>query len=126
MTRLYLLLAGGIAAGLGLAILLFPVAFYSGYGIVVSGADLLNELRAPGLALALAGGFMLIGAFRPSLAQSATMLATALYLAYGLSRILGMAIDGLPGTGLLIAAATELALGLIGLAILLRSRASAA
>jgi hypothetical protein len=123
MTRIYLIVAGLVAGALGTMILLSPVAFYAGYGLLVDGqVDLLNELRSHGLGLLAAGLFIASAAFLSQLVTSATFLATALYLSYGTSRIVAMALDGLPSSGLQLAAGIEIVLGLVGLALLLRQR----
>ena len=123
MTRTYLVLAGLIGAALGTMILLAPVAFYAGYGLALAGqVDLLNELRSHGLSLVAAGLFIASGAFLPRLAPTATIVATALYLSYGLSRLVAVVFDGVPSPGLLLAGAAEIAIGLIGLALLFFSR----
>lgn len=126
MTRAYLLLAGLIAAGLGTMILFAPVAFYAGYGIEPGGqVNLLNELRSHGLSILGAGLFIASGLFLPRLAPAATVVATAFYLSYGLSRLVALALDGMPSSGLLLVAGLELAIGLAGLALVLRARTRA-
>ncbi|KFC72443.1 hypothetical protein FF80_00198 [Devosia sp. LC5] len=121
----YLMLAGLIGAGLGTMILFAPVPFYAGYDIDPGGqVNLLNELRSHGLSLLGAGIFIASGAFLSRLASAATIVATGLYLGYGVSRLVAIALDGLPSWGLLGAGAVELALGLAGLGLLLRSRAA--
>jgi len=123
MIRLYLLIAGVIAAGLGAMILLAPVVFYAGYGIDPAGqVNLLNELRSHGLSLLAAGLFIGFGAFRPRLAYAALIISTVLYLAYGLSRLVAIAMDGLPSSSLLLTGGFEIVMGLAGLALILRTR----
>ena len=52
----YLLLAGVVAALTGLGMIALPGAFYGSYGIdPAASIDLANELRSPGLWLALIG-----------------------------------------------------------------------
>ena len=123
MTRAYLVLAGLIGAALGTMILFAPVPFYASYGMDLAGqVNLLNELRAHGLGLLGAGLFIASGAFVPRLVPAATIVAVALYLSYGLSRLLAVLLDGMPSSSLLLAAGVEIALGLVGLVLLLRSR----
>lgn len=125
MTRAYLIVGGLIGAALGTMILFAPLAFYASYGLELAGqVDLLNELRSHGLSLLAAGAFIAAGAFLPALRQPATIVATVLYLSYGLSRLIAMAFDGLPNSGLMLAAGVEIAMGLFGLALLLRARRS--
>ena len=123
MMRAYFILAGLVGAALGTMILFAPVAFYAGYDIAPAGqVNLLNELRSHGLSLLGAGLFIAAGAFLPRLARPAAILAPALYLSYGLSRLVAMALDGIPAPSLMLAAALEIAIGLAGLALLPRAR----
>lgn len=123
MIRTYLLIGGVIATGLGAMILLAPVAFYAGYGIDPAGqVNLLNELRSHGLSLLGAGLFIGFGAFRSRLTYAALIVSTVLYLAYGLSRLVAIAMDGLPSSSLLLTGGFEIVMGLAGLALILRSR----
>jgi hypothetical protein len=123
LVRAYLLLGGIVAVGLGAMILFAPVSFYAGYGLDLGGqVDLLNELRSHGLGLLGAGLFIASGAFAQRLAQSGLLIATALYLSYGLAHLVAMALDGLPASSLILVCAVEIVFGLIGLVLVLRSR----
>ena len=125
--RLLLGLSGLMALWIGAAILIDPTAFHAGNGITL-GADpsLLSEVRAPGGALLVLGGLMLAGAFVRALTFASTAVAAAVYLAYGLSRLLAMALDGMPATGLVGATAIELATGTLCLLFLPRAFRSTA
>lgn len=118
-----LLIAGGTATALGTMILFMPHAFYAGYQID-PGTDpnLLNEMKSPTLALIGAGLFILSGIIVPRLTRPAIITATALYLSYGLSRLISTALDGPPSPALLTATATELLIGLVCLFALWRYR----
>ncbi|MEN8178294.1 MAG: DUF4345 domain-containing protein [Pseudomonadota bacterium] len=119
-----LLVSGLIAAGIGGAILVVPEAFYASYGIDLGGnVSLLNEIRAPGGALLAAGILIISGSFVASLTFTALVVASLLYLSYGLSRILSFVIDGMPAEGLVQAAALELVVGMFCVFALLRNRA---
>ncbi|MCR9136650.1 MAG: DUF4345 domain-containing protein [Alphaproteobacteria bacterium] len=115
-----LVVAGLIAIVVGAGILFAPQAFHASAGIDLrDDVRLLNEMRAPGGAILVCGLFVIAGAFRARLAFPATMLAFVLYTAFGLSRLVGMAIDGLPGPALVQITILELAVGLVcGLALL--------
>ena len=122
-TRGLLLASGLIAAGITAMILFAPNAFYGSYGIEIgANVSLANELRAPAGLLLLAGLLMLTGVFRQEFAILSLATATAVYLSYGLSRILSMAIDGVPHSGLVTAAVIEIAIGGICLVDLIRYR----
>ena len=115
MGRVNFLLALGavIAAGLSLAILLAPAAFYAGYGIAVgSDVALLNELKAPAGAILLAAVVMATALARPDWWDRALLVGTLLYLGFGVGRLAALATDGLPPVSLLAVMAAELLLGL--------------
>jgi len=115
-------LSGLVAAGIGAALLFEPVAFEASAGIALpDDPNLTSELRAPGAALLGAGAFMLLGAFVRRFTRPALWLATGLYLAYGVGRLVGFAIDGLPGPTLAVVAAVELTIGLACLAATARA-----
>ena len=64
----YPLLAGVVAALTGLGMIALPGAFYGSYGIdPAASIDLANELRSPGLWLALIGFIIARGALRPDM-----------------------------------------------------------
>ena len=91
-----------------------PVAFYATYGIEFgSNISLLNEIRTPGGVLLASGMLITSGVFVPKLTFTSTVVSILLYLSYGLSRILSMAIDGVPVEGLVQAAVLEIAIGLV-------------
>jgi len=118
-----LIISGLIASGIGVAILFYPVAFYATYGIDIGGnVSLLNEIRAPGGALLASGILIISGAFVDKLAFTATVVSTLLYLSYGLSRMMSIAIDGMPVEGLVQAAALEIVTGLACIFALVKYR----
>ncbi len=120
--RVLLLVSGLIAVGIGASLLFAPVAFHAGYGTDLgSDANLLSEIRAPGGALLVLGVLMLVGAFDASFHRTALVLGAAVYLSYGLTRLVSVALDGMPGEGLLLAIGIELALGGACLAARLRA-----
>jgi len=108
-----LIISGLMASVIGAAILFTPVAFYATYGIAVAGNfSLLNEIRAPGGALLVSGLLIISGAFVDKLTFTAVVVSTLLYLSYGLSRVMSIAIDGMPVDGLVHAAVLEIVTGL--------------
>lgn len=122
-TRLVLLPSALIAIAIAATILLAPEAFYAGCGIEIGGdATLANELKAPAGALLVAGLLMLAGVFRTRFAIISLTTATVVYLSYGLSRLLSIAVDGLPHSGMISAAGIELVVGAVCLAALLSAR----
>ena len=110
--RAVLILAGLVGILVGLGGLFLPVAFQATGGVVLDGSvNLLNEMRASGGAVLACGLVVFAGAFVRSLAFTASLLATVLYLAYGLSRVFSMAVDGVPDATLVAIAASELIIG---------------
>ena len=114
VTRGLLLASGLLATAIATAILFTPDAFYSGYGIEIgSNVSLANEMKAPMGMLLLAGLFILAGAFKRELAVRSLSIATITFLTFGLSRVISIAIDGVPHSGLVSAAVLEIAIGVI-------------
>ena len=108
-----LIISGLIASAIGAAILFSPVTFYAAYSIELGrDVSLLNEIRAPGSALLASGVLIISGAFVDKLAFTAAVISSLLFLSYGLSRVMSIAIDGMPVEGLVQAAALEIVIGL--------------
>jgi len=119
-TKALLTASGLIAAGIALAILFAPGHFYASYGIDVAGnTNLANELKAPMGILLAAGLFMFVGVVKARFVVPSLAVAALIYLSYGLSRFASMAIDGVPHSGLVAAAAIELVIGALCLAELM-------
>jgi len=122
-TRLVLFLSALIAVAIAATILVAPDAFYAGYGIEVgANATLANELKAPAGALLVAGLLMFAGAFRAKFAIVSLTTATIVYLSYGAARVLSIAVDGMPHSGMVSAAAIEIVIGAVCLVTLLNAR----
>ena len=126
MTRGLLLASGLLATAIAATILAAPDSFYAGYGFDVgSNASLVNELKAPAGTLLVAGLLMLVGVARPGHAVMSLAVAAVIYLSYGLSRLLSIAVDGFPHNALVNAALLELAVGVVCLLGLVRLRMNA-
>ena len=107
-----LVLSGVVALAVGAALVLAPESFHASNGIELGDdASLMSEVRAPGGALFAFGALMLWGAFARSLTLAATALGAALYLSYGVARLVSIALDGMPAPGLVGALTIEFALG---------------
>jgi len=118
-----LIISGLIASGIGAAILFAPAAFYTTYGIELGrNVSLLNELKASGGALLASGILITSGAFVDKLTFTAAVVSTLLYLPYGLSRVMSIAIDGMPVEGLVQAAVLEIVIGLACIFALVKYR----
>lgn len=116
--RITLFIAGLVALYVGAGLLFAPVAFEATSGIQL-GSDpaLLSEVRAPGGVVLVAGLFMWLGVARGRFTGPATLVASGLYLAYGLSRLVGFVLDGSPGDMLVAVTGIELVLG-VALAVI--------
>ncbi|MDF1702524.1 MAG: DUF4345 domain-containing protein [Planctomycetota bacterium] len=120
--RVLLVLSGLMAVVIGASILVAPGAFHASYGTELgSDANLLSEIRAPGGALMVLGLLMGLGAFVPRLTYASTVIAAAVYLAYGASRLVSIGLDGMPVDALLGATAIEFVVGSACLVALVRA-----
>ena len=126
-TPIFLFISGLLLLGIGSAILLVPHTFYASNGIALGDdASLLSEIRAPGGLLAASAVLILIGTFRRQLRSQAMILTILIYGSFGLARLLGLALDGIPSRGLVGSTAIELIVAAIGLLILCRPGAISA
>lgn len=113
-TRATLIIGGLVATGVGAAILADPVAFYSSNGIQLEmNASLLSEVRASAGALLALGGLIGAGAFWRRLTLPSLLVSAVLYTAYGLARLVGFGLDGLPSDSLVYSTLIELVLGVV-------------
>lgn len=114
--KLLLVVAGIICVTVGIGQLFFPVTFEASSGVVLDGnISLLSEMRGAGGTLLGAGIIMLAGAFRASLRRLSLMVTVLISLGYGLARIYGMLVDGMPHQVLVGVAVGELMIGLFAL-----------
>ena len=121
--KLVLLISGTIAIGIAATILFAHDSFYAAYGIELAGnTNLTNELKAPAGTLLVAGLFMFTGMLRTEWNTAALFVAAAVYLSYGLSRFMSIAVDGTPHEGLVGAAFFEIAVGAACLIALIPGR----
>lgn len=118
--RLVLITSGLLAIGIASTISASPNAVYAAYGIeLANNTSLINELKAPAGVLFFAGLIMIAGAFRVELSFAALVTAASIYLAYGSSRLLSIAVDGVPHGALVSAAAFEIIIGVVCTFVLL-------
>ena len=121
--KLTLGIAGLAALCIGLAITAAPASFYAIYGVILGNdPNLLSELRAPGANLAALGMIILAGAFRQGMQRLAAFLGATVFLSYAFGRIVSMALDGMPSSGLIQATLIELVIGGLCAALLWRGR----
>lgn len=112
--RLVLGISGLAAVAIGLAITLDPQAFYAGYGIVLAPQpNLMSELRAPAVNLAVLGLIILSGALYRKMTRAAALLGTTVFLAFAVGRVVSLVLDGRPSDSILAALVIEVALALL-------------
>ena len=125
-TRTFLFISGLLLLAIGGGLLLAPHAFHASNGIELgSDPSLLSEVRAPGGLLLASAVLILLGTFRPALRSMAIFQTVLVYGSFGVARLVGMAMDGLPSSGIVGAAVIELVIAALGLAILKGSRKTA-
>ncbi len=121
-----LVICGLILLVIGLSITLSPVTFYASSGITLGNdPSLINELRAPAGMLMVSGVILLLGVIIVSLRSYAWLLSTLVYLPYGFARVIGFTAAGVPNESIVLAAVIEIVLGLVSLAMFLKSKKQA-
>lgn len=111
-----ILSSGAVLLTIGVSIMLSPVHFFAANGIVLThNASLLNEIRAPAGLLITSGFIILTSLIIKPLRAYGWFISSLVYLSYGSSRLLSLALDGIPHHNIIYAAVIELALGLISL-----------
>ena len=96
--------------------LLDPIGFYTFSGLVLpDDAGQLSEVRGTGGIMMAAGIIVALAAYFHAWAHTAVVLAAVVFLSLGLARLLGIALDGSPGAGVVMGMVIELASG--GLAL---------
>ena len=110
--KIVLIISGLTAVVFGAALLFFPAALHASYNIAYAPEpSLMSELRAPGGALFAMGFVILAGLLRPAIAGVSLLVGAAVFLPWGGARILSIALDGWPDTGLVAAIVIELTIG---------------
>ncbi|MEM9740779.1 MAG: DUF4345 domain-containing protein [Pseudomonadota bacterium] len=126
MTRILLAGSGALLGVIGGAMLANTKAFLKTSGVEISAdPSLLSELKAPSLILMIAAAVMLLGSARARFANLGLTFGGVVYGSYGLARLVGIAMEGLPSGSLIIATAIELVLGGLLLGHRIYSEASA-
>ena len=93
-----------------------PIGFYTFSGLELSDdAGLFSEVRGAGGIIMACGLVVGLGAFRHAWSRISVVLAAVVFLSLGLARLLGIALDGSPGSEVIQGMAIELVLG--GLAL---------
>ncbi|MEO1576547.1 MAG: DUF4345 domain-containing protein [Pseudomonadota bacterium] len=120
VTRVVLGLAGALLLYIGSAILIDPVSFAAGNGIALpESASLMSEVRAPAGLLVASAVLIIVSALRARRMTLALALSALVYGSYGLSRVVGILLDGFPSTPLTQAMVIELVIGAVSLGALM-------
>ncbi len=119
MTRTLLAGSGSLLGIIGVAMLTTTEQFLAMSDVEIArNPSLLSELKAPSVLLILAGAFMLVGSVRARFADLGLTVGAVVYASYGVARLVGLVIDGIPSGSLLIAMMIELFLA--GILVALR------
>lgn len=111
ITRVSLVGAGVIALLIGGTLMASPKAFLEmSHVFVDTDPNLMSEMTAPGGVLILTGILLLVGAVRLRFANLALIIGAVIYGSYGISRLVSMALHGLPSDSLIAATVIELAI----------------
>jgi Domain of unknown function (DUF4345) len=78
-------------------------------------AGLLSELRGAGGIIMVSGFIVGLGVFLHVWSRTAVVLAAMVFLPFGLGRLVGLALDGSPGAGVIQRITIELVLGVLAL-----------
>ena len=118
-----LIVLGLLLIGIGLWRLFDPIGFFQNSGITLDNqAGLLSEARATGGAVVGFGLLILLGAFIQKLSYTSTIAAIVLFLGFGVARLIGFAMDGNPGDGVIQGIIIEFIFGLIAVFALFKYR----
>ena len=100
-----------------------PIAFFENSGLVLSDeAGLLSEARATGGAVVGFGLVILMGAFIQRLSYTSTLAAIVIFFGFAIARVIGFALDGNPGEGVIQGIIVEFVLGLVAVFALFKYR----
>jgi len=112
-----LIFSGVLLIFLGGAYLFTPIEFYNSANQTdISGKiNLLSEIRASGGALLFGGLLVLLGAFKPQLTYTSTVISIMIWLGYGLARVLAIFADGMASEALFVVMLIEIMIGVAGI-----------
>ena len=96
--------------------LVYPFGFYTFSGLQLSDdAGLLSEVRGAGGIIMFSGLVVGLGAFRHAWSRTSVVLAAVVFLSLVVGRLMGIALDGLPGAEVIQGMAIELVFGVLAL-----------
>ena len=119
LPSLLLGVSGLLLPFIGAAVLMNPVVFAAANGAELPKTpSALSEYRAPGGMLFISAVLILFATIRVQYLRAGLALSALVYGSYGISRLIGIAADGLPSAALTQAMVIELFLGSLCLAVL--------
>ena len=89
---------------------------------VQNSVDLFSDLRGMGGLLIVFGGYVLYCAARNLQGQFALLISFGVYATFALFRSFSIAVDGIPGSAILVAYSIEIVMAILGLTLLRRSQ----
>ena len=119
-----LIIAGLLLVAVGLAVLVDPLAVAGSPAALGTETNLMSELRGPGGLLLGCGILVMVGAVRSAQAKLALTLSALAFGGFGTSRLVSLALDGVPSGAVLTAMAVELLIGGLSAVALLTYDAS--
>jgi len=123
-TKVYLAISGGLLLVIGLFISFNTAAYLEQFSVATgTNINFFSELRSMGGSLLVFGMVALVGCINKNFEGTALFTTSLIFATYSVFRITAIAIDGVPGNSILIAALIEIVFGLIG-ASLLKNRKS--
>lgn len=121
VVKVYLILAGLLLTFVGASILFTPVEFTAKNGIDLGGnVSLLNDIRSSGGLYLAMGVTIILGGFVSRLVFISTLTSIITYLAVGAGRAMSIVLEGMPAEGLVKATIAEFVVGLIGVFIFIK------
>ena len=76
--------------------------------------SMLNEARAFGGAVVGLGILIILGAFSAAMTFTSSILSFVVFLSFGFARLLGIALDGMPGEEIIQGVIFEFVFGVVG------------
>ena len=123
--KIILIILGLPLSVLSLWRLLDPIGFFEFSGLLLSAdTGLLSEARVTGGIIFGFSILILLGAFNKKLTHTSIIAAIIVYLGAGISRLIGMVVDGNPGGMVFQGMVSEFVFGLLAVFALIKYRDS--
>jgi hypothetical protein len=121
--KTFIFLSGLLLTVFGAATLFVPITVSASHGVELgSNISLLNDVRGSGGVLLGSGIIILLGVFINKFTFTSAVVSIVVFLSWGTSRILVIAMDGMPHEGLVRATLVETIIGLVGVFVFYKYR----